>query len=207
MKMTSSPSRRGGFTLSELLVVIAIIAILAALGFGAGGAVMNQAKKTVATNDCTNLVQAVQAFYDDNNYLPEAPEAAQAPGVPTTNELMDQLYGFDTDSNPKEERYFQGKDAKGKTQEGAYGGLFFTGRSVELFDAWRKAGTAANNRHYYLLMDVDFDEEIVDPFDANKPLFGRKAIAWSTGKDGQYTTGQATADKNRDNVYSWRGKN
>ena len=206
MKMTSSPSRRGGFTLIELLVVIAIIAILAALGFGAGGAVMNQAKKTVATNDCTNLVQAVQAFYDDNNYLPEAPEAAQAPGVPTTNELMDQLYGFDTDSNPKE-RYFQGKDAKGKTQEGAYGGLFFTGRSVELFDAWRKTGTAANNRHYYLLMDVDFDEEIVDPFDANKPLFGRKAIAWSTGKDGQYTTGQATADKNRDNVYSWRGKN
>ena len=185
MKMTSSPSRRGGFTLIELLVVIAIIAILAALGFGAGGAVMNQAKKTVATNDCTNLVQA----------------------VPTTNELMDQLYGFDTDSNPKEERYFQGKDAKGKTQEGAYGGLFFTGRSVELFDAWRKTGTAANNRHYYLLMDVDFDEEIVDPFDANKPLFGRKAIAWSTGKDGQYTTGQATADKNRDNVYSWRGKN
>ena len=207
MKMTSSPSRRGGFTLIELLVVIAIIAILAALGFGAGGAVMNQAKKTVATNDCTNLVQAVQAFYDDNTYLPEAPEAAQAPGVPTTNELMDQLYGFDTDSNPKEERYFQGKDAKGKTQEGAYGGLFFTGRSVELFDAWRKTGTAANNRHYYLLMDVDFDEEIVDPFDANKPLFGRKAIAWSTGKDGQYTTGQATADKNRDNVYSWRGKN
>ena len=207
MKMTSSPSRRGGFTLIELLVVIAIIAILAALGFGAGGAVMNQAKKTVATNDCTNLVQAVQAFYDDNNYLPEAPEAAQAPGVPTTNELMDQLYGFDTDSNPKEERYFQGKDAKGKTQEGAYGGLFFTGRSVELFDAWRKTGTAANNRHYYLLMDVDFDEEIVDPFDANKPLFGRKAIAWSTGKDGQYTTGQATADKNRDNVYSWRCKN
>jgi len=207
MKMTSSPSRRGGFTLIELLVVIAIIAILAALGFGAGGAVMNQAKKTVATSDCTNLVQAVQAFYDDNNYLPEAPEAAQAPGVPTTNELMDQLYGFDTDSNPKEERYFQGKDAKGKTQEGAYGGLFFTGRSVELFDAWRKTGTAANNRHYYLLMDVDFDEEIVDPFDANKPLFGRKAIAWSTGKDGQYTTGQATADKNRDNVYSWRGKN
>ena len=162
MKMTSSPSRRGGFTLIELLVVIAIIAILAALGFGAGGAVMNQAKKTVATNDCTNLVQAVQAFYDDNNYLPEAPEAAQAPGVPTTNELMDQLYGFDTDSNPKEERYFQGKDAKGKTQEGAYGGLFFNGRSVELFDAWRKTGTAANNRHYYLLMDVDFDEQIVD---------------------------------------------
>ena len=78
---------------------------------------------------------------------------------------------------------------------------------MELFDAWRKTGTAANNRHYYLLMDVDFDEEIGDPFDANKPLFGRKAIAWSTGKDGQYTTGQATADKNRDNVYSWRGKN
>ena len=207
MKMTSPSSRRSGFTLIELLVVIAIIAILAALGFGAGGAVMNQAKKTVATSDCSNLVQAVQAFYDDNNKFPEAPEAGQAPGAPTTNELMDQLYGFDKDNNPKEERYFQGKDAKGKTKDGAYGGLFFTGRSVELFDAWRKTGNAANNRHYFLLMDLDFDDEIVDPFDSNKPVFGKKVIAWSTGRDGQYTNGQATAEKNRDNVYSWRGKN
>ncbi len=207
MKMTSPHSHHGGFTLIELLVVIAIIAILAALGFGAGGAVLNNAKKTVAANDCTNLVQAVQAFYDDNNYLPEAAEAAQAPGAPTTNELMDQLCGFDEDSNPKKERYYSGKDAKGKTQQGAYGGLFYTGRSVELFDAWRKTGNAASNRHYFLLMDNDLDDELVDPFDANKPLYGRMAIAWSTGRDGQYTSGQANAEKNRDNVYSWRGKN
>ncbi|MEC8941764.1 MAG: prepilin-type N-terminal cleavage/methylation domain-containing protein, partial [Verrucomicrobiota bacterium] len=130
MKITSPPSRNRGFTLIELLVVIAIIAILAALGFSGGAAVMNTAKKTVAKNDCTNLVQAIQAYSDDYNYLPEAPEAGTAPGAPTTNELMDQLVGFDKESNPKEERYYSGKDAKGKTQNGAYGGLFYTQRSV-----------------------------------------------------------------------------
>ena len=206
MKITSNPSRNHGFTLIELLVVIAIIVILAAMGFGAGAAVMNAAKKTVATQDCTNLVQSIQAYYDDYNYLPEAPEAGTAPGAPTTNELMDQLVGFDKESNPKEERYYSGKDAKGKTQNGAYGGLFYTQRSVELFDAWKKSGIAATNRHYFVLMDIDLDDELTDPFDATKPLFGRMAIAWTSGRDGQYTTGQATATKNRDNVYSWRGK-
>ncbi len=207
MKITSTRFRNHGFTLIELLVVIAIIAILAAMGFGAGAAVMNTAKKTVATNDCTNLVLAVENFYDDYNYLPEAPEAGTAPGAPTVNALMDQLVGFDKENNPREERYFQGKEAKGKNQNGAYGGLFYTERSVELFDAWRKKGAAATNRHYFLLMDVDFNDEITDPFDAAKPIRGRQAIAWSSGRDGQYTTGQSTASKNRDNVYSWRGKN
>ena len=207
MKITSTRFRNHGFTLIELLVVIAIIAILAAMGFGAGAAVMNTAKKTVATNDCTNLVLAVGNFYDDHNYLPEAPEAGTAPGAPTMNALMDQLIGFDKENNTKGVRYFQGKEAKGKNQNGAYGGLFYTENSVELFDAWRKKGAAANNRHYFLLMDVDLDDEITDPFDAAKPIRGRKVIAWSSGRDGQYTTGQSTASKNRDNVYSWRGKN
>ena len=208
MKMTSNPSGNHGFTLIELLVVIAIIVILAAMGFGAGAAVMNAAKKTVATQDCTNLVQAIQAYYDDYNYLPEAPESATSPGAPTTNELMDQLVGFDKESNPKEVRYFQGKDAKGKTQNGAYGGLFYTERSVELFDAWKKSGNAAANRHYFVMMDYDLNEEIDDPFDAATPLYGgRLAIAWSSGPDGQYAPGQSTDQKNRDNVYSWRGKN
>ena len=95
MKITSTRFRNNGFTLIELLVVIAIIAILAAMGFGAGAAVMNTAKKTVATNDCTNLVLAVDQFYDDHNYLPDAPEAGTSPGAPTMNALMDQLVGFD----------------------------------------------------------------------------------------------------------------
>ena len=206
MKITSPPSRNCGFTLIELLVVIAIIAILAAMGFGGGAAVMKAAKKTVAKNDCTSIILAIQSYYDDYNTLPEAPEAGTAPGAPTTNELMDQLVGFDKESNPKEERYFQGKDAKGKTQNGAYGGLFYTNRSVELFDAWKKSGTAATNRHYFVLMDIDLDDEITDPFDATKPLYGRRVVVWTTGPDGQFTTGQATATKNRDNVYSWRGK-
>lgn len=205
MKITSPPSRNRGFTLIELLVVIAIIAILAAMGFSGGAAVMNTAKKTVAKNDCTNLVQAIQAYYDDYNYLPEAPEAGIAPGAPTTNELMDQLVGFDKESNPKEERYFQGKDAKGTTAARSYGGLFYEGKSVELLDPWRKvSGNATSNRHFFVMLDGDYDDEMNDPFNSGKPLYGRRAIAWCAGKDGEYTLGQQTNAKNRDNVYSWQ---
>lgn len=205
MKITTpSSDRKQGFTLIELLVVIAIIAVLAALGFGAGGVAMKKAKNTACTQDCTNLVQAVEAFYDDNNYLPVVAEADTSPGAKTTKELMDQLIGVDKENNPKETRYYQGKQAKGKNANTAYGGLFYTGRSAELFDSWRKKGNAAANRHFFVLMDTKFIGEIVDPFDNTTPLYGRKAIAWSTGQDGEFTSGQANATKNRDNVYSWK---
>ena len=201
---TPSSARKQGFTLIELLVVIAIIAVLAALGFSAGGVAMRKARIVACTQDCTNLVQAVEAFYDDYNYLPEVTEAATPPGAKTNQELMDQLIGADQENNPKKTRYYQGKEAKGKSANTAYAGLFYTGRSAELLDPWRKKGDAANNRHFFVMMDTDFIDEIIDPFDNAKPLYGRRAIAWSTGKDGEFTQGQATAAKNRDNVLSWR---
>lgn len=207
MKITS-PTRplspRRGFTLIELLVVIAIIAVLAAMGFGAGAMAMNKAKKTHAAADLNNLVQAVQAFYDDYNTLPDAPEAETAPGARTTAPLMNQLVGFDKENNPKGVAYFQGKDAKGTSAERAYGGLFYTGKSVELFDPWRKvSGNASSNRHFFVLFDHDYDNEIEDPFNNGKTLYGRRVLSWCTGKDGEFTPGQRSAQKNRDNIYSW----
>ena len=57
------PSRdTRAFTLIELLVVIAIIAILVGLLFPAFKAVQNQARKTQAKNDLTQIVNAVNAF-------------------------------------------------------------------------------------------------------------------------------------------------
>ena len=54
------------------------------------------------------------------------------------------------------------------------------------------------------MLDGDYDDEMNDPFNSGKPLYGRRAIAWCTGKDGEYTLGQQTNAKNRDNVYSWQ---
>src|SRR5947207_2535660 len=61
---------RGAFTLIELLVVIAIIAILIGLLFPAFSAVQNQARKTQAKNDLTQIVNAVNAFYTEYGKYP-----------------------------------------------------------------------------------------------------------------------------------------
>src|SRR6266511_4608590 len=62
----SSPA----FTLIELLVVIAIIAILIGLLFPAFRAVQDQAKRTQAKNDLTQIVTAVNAYYTDYGKYP-----------------------------------------------------------------------------------------------------------------------------------------
>src|SRR5947209_5875520 len=60
----------GAFTLIELLVVMAIIAILIGLLFPAFRAVQDQAKRTQAKNDLTQIVNAVNAFYTEYGKYP-----------------------------------------------------------------------------------------------------------------------------------------
>ena len=62
------------FTLIELLVVIAIIAILIGLLFPAFRAVQDQAKRTQAKNDLTQIVNAVNAYYTDYGKYPTRAE-------------------------------------------------------------------------------------------------------------------------------------
>ena len=68
--MQKFPDRSSAFTLIELLVVIAIIAILIGLLFPAFRAVQDQAKKTQAKNDLTQIVNAVNAYYTDYGKYP-----------------------------------------------------------------------------------------------------------------------------------------
>src|SRR6266550_603936 len=58
------------FTLIELLVVIAIIIILAGLLFPALRGAQNQAKRTQAKNDLTQIVTAVNAYYTEYGKYP-----------------------------------------------------------------------------------------------------------------------------------------
>src|SRR2546425_12968038 len=68
------PSRGGlsAFTLIELLVVIAIIIILIGFLFPAFRGVQDQAKRTQAKNDLTQIVTAVNAFYTEYGKYPLA---------------------------------------------------------------------------------------------------------------------------------------
>src|SRR5438309_11933434 len=58
------------FTLIELLVVIAIIIILAGLLFPAFSGVQEQARRTQAKNDLTQIVTAVNAYYTEYGKYP-----------------------------------------------------------------------------------------------------------------------------------------
>ena len=199
MKTNAPRTHSAGFTLVELLVVISIIVILASMGFGAGMMAINNAKKAQAKADCTNLVNAVAGYFDDYSHLPEIPGADSGNGALTDETAMNILMGIDKDENPKEVRYFQGKQSSGSDSSRAFGGLFYGsgGTSVELFDPWKKDPSGV--RHYYLLLDLNYDEQIKDPTDGGITLYGKQAAAWSTGPDGQ-----SGAKKNRDNVYSWK---
>ncbi len=75
------------FTLIELLVVIAIIIILAGLLFPAFQGVQQQARRTQAKNDLTQIVTAVNAFYTEYGKYPinGATEAYYGSGTVPTN--------------------------------------------------------------------------------------------------------------------------
>src|SRR2546428_8009548 len=68
--MSPYKKRTAGFTLIELLIVIAIIAILIGLLFPAFSAVQDQAKRTQAKNDLTQIVGAVNAYYTEYGKYP-----------------------------------------------------------------------------------------------------------------------------------------
>src|SRR5436305_13642384 len=101
--MQKTPSRSAAFTLIELLVVIAIIAILVGLLFHAFRAVQDQAKRTQAKNDLTQIVNAVNAYYTDYARYPlptgttgdftYAPEGNSNP--PSNSALFYPLRGVD----------------------------------------------------------------------------------------------------------------
>ena len=86
------PHHANAFTLIELLVVIAIIAILIGLLFPAFSAVQNQAKRTQAKNDLTQIVNAVNAYYTEYGKYPIAGTAADTTfgpgGTPATNQAL-----------------------------------------------------------------------------------------------------------------------
>src|SRR5438132_5490140 len=86
-----APTDENGFTLIELLIVIAIIVILMGLLFPAFKGVQDQAKRTQAKNDLTQIVTAVNAFYTEYGKYPISTtiDTTFGPGgSPTTNETL-----------------------------------------------------------------------------------------------------------------------
>jgi prepilin-type N-terminal cleavage/methylation domain-containing protein len=201
--MKVSINRKSGFTLVELLVVIAIIVTLMAILIPIVGAAQRRAVKLKAKNTGTELVNAVNGYYNAYNILP-----ANSPSPPSedtevesTEPIMSVLAGINIDNmNRKETTFFNGEEADGASRASAYGGLWQDSNSAELFDPWRKR--AGQIRGYLMYIDYGYDEKLDNPFDPGR-VIARRVVVWSTGKDGKWKRGQPKSGVNEDNVYSW----
>jgi prepilin-type N-terminal cleavage/methylation domain-containing protein len=202
------------FTLIELLVVIAIIAILIGLLFPAFRAVQDQARRTQAKNDLTQIVNAVNAFYTDYGRYPlVTADVIYGPAGVPNNALFNVLRGTDTTNNPRQIVFINPPDVKDPTNPRsgiARNTTNINGIPVapgDFVDPW---GTP-----YNVAIDGGYDNQIANAYtdgsaggDPNAtPAYALHigVIAWSYGKDQAIgTRGGSTSFTNSDDVISWQ---
>lgn len=206
------PGKDRAFTLIELLVVIAIIIILAGLLFPAFQAVQNQAKRTQAKNDLTQIVNAVNAYYTEYGKYP-LPSTATAdyiygPGGPATNDDLfyalravagGNINGSDA-ANPRKIVFINPPYVKDPANPRS--GIGTAAATIgRYFDPW---GTP-----YAIEIDGNYDNQIlVNPYALNAGATPLQigVIVWSLGKD--QLGGVGSPDKNAgtaaDDVISWQ---
>jgi prepilin-type N-terminal cleavage/methylation domain-containing protein len=197
-----SRSTAPAFTLIELLVVITIIVVLMGLLFPAFRGVQDQAKRTQAKNDLTQIVTAVNAFYTEYGKYPTVATtdagATFGPRGAANNTLFIELRGITTTTlNPRQIAFINPPDAK--DQNNPRSGIKVS--TGEYFDPW---GTA-----YAIALDADYDNTIPPSIpnypDLTNPIRSG-VISWTHGKDGvQGTRSPASSNfKDSDDVISWQ---
>src|SRR5213594_1444056 len=186
--MQKTPSRSAAFTLIELLVVIAIIAILIGLLFPAFRAVQDQAKRTQAKNDLTQIINAVNAYYTDYGKYPLATDDT----IITNNALlMNALRGLDTVNNPRQIVFISPPYVKNPANPRS--GIATQATNInlisvaigDLVDPW---GTPYNVR-----IDGNYDNQVANAYtdgsaggsSTTTPPYALSigVMAWSFGKD------------------------
>jgi prepilin-type N-terminal cleavage/methylation domain-containing protein len=191
------------FTLIELLVVIAIIAILIGLLFPAFSAVQNQARRTQAKNDLTQIVTAVNAYYTEYGKYPAATDDA------TITDNSDLLYTLRAiaagtanagdAANPRKIVFISPPDVKNDTAGNRRSGVSPT--DGKYYDPW---GTP-----YRAAIDTGYDNQMANPYSANTGAgpgtLNIGVIAWSAGKDQRAPDNSGTQTfSDSDDVISWQ---
>ena len=209
------------FTLIELLVVIAIIIILAGLLFAGLRGAQEQARRTQAKNDLTQIVTAVNAFYTEYGKYPivTADTTITNTSVPSNADLFYSLRAVALGANalvngvpavnPRAIVFINPPDVKVPanprsgvaTQDATVNGVLIPNGSF--VDPW---GTT-----YRVAIDGTYDNQIANPYTTNtgagtSPLH-IGVIAWSLGSDGLGGSGAKTATPagpSDDDVISWQ---
>ena len=204
------------FTLIELLVVMAVIIILASLLFPALRGAQEQARRTQAKNDLTQIVTAVNAFYTEYGKYPGA--SADDTAIIPNNTLFDILRNMTgaaqgNVSNPRGIIFISPPYAKDlnnprsgiapQNVTAIVGGVPTVTIPIGSFvDPW---GTP-----YRAAIDTGYDNQIApNPYTANtgagpSPL-NIGVIAWSAGKDGKAPDNSGTPTfTDSDDVVSWQ---
>jgi len=205
--MQKSPSRSSAFTLIELLVVIAIIAILIGLLFPAFRAVQDQAKRTQAKNDLTQIVSAVNAYYTDYGKYPLATaDTTYGPAGSLNDDLFYTLRAVASGANasnatnPRVVVFISPPYVKDSANPRSGIGTPTGTGPGQYFDPW---GTP-----YSVMIDGSYDNQVANPYGNNNgagpsPL-QQGVIAWSLGKDQTLGTNNNGVFTNSDDVISWQ---
>jgi prepilin-type N-terminal cleavage/methylation domain-containing protein len=205
MEMKFSRRAVFAFTLIELLVVIVIIAVLMGLAFPVFQGVQNQAKKTQAKNDLTQIVTAVNAFYTEYGKYPlpasATSDATATYGPSNSNRvLFDELRGITNSLNTRQIVFLSPPDAKDSSnpRNGIAGTT--SASAGQYFDPWGSA--------YSISIDWDYDNQVRNPYTADTgagpALIRQGVIAWSLGKDKLGGTGTKTSANANDDIISWQ---
>ena len=220
--MHRNPRTAPAFTLIELLVVIAIIAILIGLLFPAFSAVQNQARKTQAKNDLTQIVNAVNAFYTEYGKYPVPSTAvagdcvftASIAGVPNSygnDWLLNELRGCPIagggascsangpTNNTRQIVYLSPPTVRDPNIPKS--GIGTTGISTgRFFDPWGSP--------YNVEFDSSYDNQLTNPYNADSGAgpgtLSQGVIGWSLGLDLQLGTNSDGNYTNSDDVISWQ---
>jgi prepilin-type N-terminal cleavage/methylation domain-containing protein len=183
-----APTDDNGFTLIELLLVIAVIVILMGLLFPAFKAVQDQARRTQAKNDLTQIVTAVNAFYTEYGQYPlVTADTTYGPGGTANNALFNVLRAIDTNNDPRQIVFISPPSVKTPSNPRSGIALQATtinGISVAIGDFVDPWGTPYNVR-----IDGNYDNSVANPYGAqtvggagSDPIQAG-VVAWSLGSD------------------------
>jgi prepilin-type N-terminal cleavage/methylation domain-containing protein len=207
-------SRADGFTLIELLIVIAIIAILIGLLFPAFKGVQDQAKRTQAKNDLTQIVTAVNAFYTEYGRYPTTATtdatATYGPASSNANSaVFSELRGVSSALNTRQIVFISPPDVKDPNAPRS--GIARNTTTVNGISAGPGDYVDPWGTPYNLEMDADYTNQIeTNPYPDTDGSAGATplrlgVISWSYGKDQtKGTKGGSSNFKGSDDVISWQ---